>query len=89
MVVKMLMLVFWVVTPCGLVGRYQCSLKYWYLPRSSQSITTQKTNADYLNLRWSLVCYCVRMESVDNIQYILKKISAGILWTQVVLVPFV
>jgi hypothetical protein len=22
--VKMLMLAFWVVTPCGLVGRYQC-----------------------------------------------------------------
>jgi hypothetical protein len=52
----MLMLVFWVVTPCGLLGRYQrfrgtyClhlqPMKCWYLPTSPHGVTTQKTNTD-------------------------------------------
>jgi hypothetical protein len=31
MVVKMLMLVFWVLTPCGLVGRYQYFDRTYFL----------------------------------------------------------
>jgi hypothetical protein len=53
MVVKMLMMMFWVVTPYGLVGRSQCfgetwiqyvPPKHWYLPMSPNDITTQKIN---------------------------------------------
>jgi hypothetical protein len=47
-------LVFWVVKPCGLVGRYQCfsetyclHLQPWrYLPTRPHGITAQKTNID-------------------------------------------
>jgi hypothetical protein len=49
----MLMLVFWVVTLYGLVGKYQCfgekwkqfvPLKHLCLPTGPHSITTHKTN---------------------------------------------
>jgi hypothetical protein len=59
-VVKMSMLVFWVMTPCRLVGGHQhfgetyclhlqgwnVSPKHWYLPMSPHSITTQNNNID-------------------------------------------
>jgi hypothetical protein len=38
-VVKMSMLVFWVVTPCGLTGRYVSEEK-WYLPMRLYGVTT-------------------------------------------------
>jgi hypothetical protein len=51
--VKMSMLLFWIVTPCGLVGRYQgfggtyCfHLQGWYLPAGPHGISTQKTKID-------------------------------------------
>jgi hypothetical protein len=59
--VKMPMLVFWVVMPCGLVGgTYSLCLQpkkwrqyvppkcsaYLYLPTSSHDVTTQKINMD-------------------------------------------
>lgn len=56
MAVKMFMLVLWVVTPCGLVCRYQrfrvtyflhlygesayVFLKFWYLPASTHGVIT-------------------------------------------------
>jgi hypothetical protein len=60
MAAKIKILVFWAVTPCGPVERYQhsekhtsalkmesvCSSKIWYLSVSPHSITTQKTNID-------------------------------------------
>jgi hypothetical protein len=42
LIVKMSMLVFWILMPCGLIGVPPKS----YLPTSSHSITTQKTNID-------------------------------------------
>jgi hypothetical protein len=42
---KMLVLVFWVVTLCGLVGRHQ----HWYLPASPHGFTVQNTNIDMLH----------------------------------------
>jgi hypothetical protein len=53
MAVRMLMLVFWVVTPCGRVSRYQrfrgtycLHVQGWYLPTSPHSVTTWKTDID-------------------------------------------
>jgi hypothetical protein len=50
------MLVFCMVAPCRLVGRYQrtvalkmeavCSPNHWYLPTSSYDVTTHKINID-------------------------------------------
>jgi hypothetical protein len=47
-VVKILMLVFWVVTPCGLGGRCQNlgGRYYFNLPTSPHGVTSQKTNID-------------------------------------------
>jgi hypothetical protein len=50
----LLMLVFWVVTQCGLVGGYQyfeehtasITLKLWYLPTSPHSVINHRTNID-------------------------------------------
>jgi hypothetical protein len=51
--VKMSLLAFWVVTPCGLVGRYLtsarkmevvCSPETWYLLTSPYGVATQKIN---------------------------------------------
>jgi hypothetical protein len=56
MLVKVMMLLYWVVTPCGLIGRYSrfgeiywiwrqyVSPKWCYLPTSPHGITTQKNN---------------------------------------------
>jgi hypothetical protein len=41
MEVKMLMLLFWVIRPCGIAGRYQCFGGTYFL--YLQGITTQKT----------------------------------------------
>jgi hypothetical protein len=42
------MLLFWVVTPCGLIGRcHYVSPKLWYLPTSPHGVTTQKNNIDF------------------------------------------
>jgi hypothetical protein len=59
MTMKIAVLVFWVVTPCGLVGRYQqfggtcclhiLPLKYWYLCTHPHVITDQKTSIDMWN----------------------------------------
>jgi hypothetical protein len=52
-----IMLVFWVVTPCRLEGRYQhfggmyclhLQGRRWYLPTSTHGVTTQKTNIGIL-----------------------------------------
>jgi hypothetical protein len=47
------MLVFCVVTPCGVVGSYRCfgktyclHLQKWYIPTSPHGVATQKTNID-------------------------------------------
>jgi hypothetical protein len=66
MVMKILMMFFWVVTPCGPIGRYQCFRETYCLhlqdfsldlPTSSHSVTTQK-NTDkviiYLNVKLNL-----------------------------------
>lgn len=47
------MLLFWVVTPGKLVGRYQ----HWYLPMSLYGITTQKNNIVTLMLIPSVSTY--------------------------------
>jgi hypothetical protein len=65
--VNMSMLVFWVVTPCRLLGRYQRFGKHtvpifrvkvpkrWYLPTSPRDVTIQKTNIDiYFNLLFNI-----------------------------------
>lgn len=53
MAVKLSMFVFWIVTPCGIAGRFhpfggtqRLHLQSWYLLTSPRSITTQKTNID-------------------------------------------
>jgi hypothetical protein len=59
--VKMSVSVFWVATPCGLVGRWRqyVHLKLWYLRTSPHSITTQKTNINSLCcfLGQRILCY--------------------------------
>jgi hypothetical protein len=57
------MLIFWVVTSCGLVGRYQQDVnvppKRRYLPTSQQGITIQKNNIDiFTALRTSDLSIC-------------------------------
>jgi hypothetical protein len=49
---NMVRLIYWVVTPCGLVGRYQHFSKNidMYLTTSPQGVTTQKTNTDIFTL---------------------------------------
>jgi hypothetical protein len=49
MVVKLLILVFWVAMPCGLVGRYQ------YCFGGTHSFTMQKTNIGNYNFPYAYI----------------------------------
>jgi hypothetical protein len=75
----MMILVFWLVTACELVGRYQNAnnegsyvpLKCWYLPICPYNVLTQKTNTknyNPMNVHVHIHGYSSKQKSV--IQYV-------------------
>jgi hypothetical protein len=82
-VVKMSMLDFWAVTPCGLmqisIFQQYVPLKLWYLPISPHDIATQKININLLILgcrvQILVCCWKIKLVWVCVSIYILTLIT--------------